>query len=197
MSMSTVAISSTTKEKILDVAQDLIQRRGLNAMSFQDLSDAIGIRKASIHHHFPSKTEMVNALLLRYQNDFAKAVQQILESRKPAKNKLTLYFNLFRKTLEAGRHDKTCLCGVLIAELYSLDPHGAALVRSFLNTNTASICRILNAGIADRSLSIRGDVETTAELILATLEGGLLLARCDGGPKRFAEMLTQLTTLLA
>ena len=34
-----------TRNRILDVAQDLIQRRGLNAMSFQDLSDSVGIKK--------------------------------------------------------------------------------------------------------------------------------------------------------
>ena len=53
-----------TKGKILDVAQDLIQRFGLNAMSFQHLSDAVGIKKSSVHHHFPSKDLMVNACLL-------------------------------------------------------------------------------------------------------------------------------------
>jgi len=40
------------RTRILDIAQDLIQRRGLNAMSFKDLGDAVGIRKSSVHHHF-------------------------------------------------------------------------------------------------------------------------------------------------
>ena len=50
-----------TREDLLDVAQDLVQKRGLNAVSFQDLSDAVGIRKASVHHHFGNKAVMVQA----------------------------------------------------------------------------------------------------------------------------------------
>ena len=67
-----------TRARILDVAQDLIQRRGLNAMSFQDLSDAVGIRKPSVHHHFATKAEMVRALLERYQLEFAEIVRKVL-----------------------------------------------------------------------------------------------------------------------
>ncbi|WP_257998927.1 TetR/AcrR family transcriptional regulator [Fischerella thermalis] len=47
--------STDTRTQILDTAQDLIQRVGVNAMSYQDISEAVGIRKASIHYHFPSK----------------------------------------------------------------------------------------------------------------------------------------------
>lgn len=49
-----------TRDKILDVADDLVQRVGLNAMSYTHISDAVGIRKASIHHHFPRKEDLVN-----------------------------------------------------------------------------------------------------------------------------------------
>jgi TetR/AcrR family transcriptional regulator, transcriptional repressor for nem operon len=189
--------ATNTKDRILDVAQDLIQRRGLNAMSFQDLSDAVGIRKASVHHHFASKTEMVNALLVRYQADFAEAVSQILRSRGSGQAKLTRYFGLFQETLQSGRHDKSCLCGMLVAELHSLDAEGVALVRKFLRGNIGSIREMIVAGIEDGSLSARGGIEGTAEMVLATLEGALLLARCDGGPKRLAEMLQRLIALLS
>lgn len=54
-----------TRTRILDVAEDLIQRVGLNAMSYKHISDAVGIRKASIHHHFPNKENLVDELLNR------------------------------------------------------------------------------------------------------------------------------------
>ena len=49
---------STTAEDILDRAEALIQTRGYSAFSYQDISDTLGIRKASIHYHFPSKTDL-------------------------------------------------------------------------------------------------------------------------------------------
>ena len=53
-----------TRTRTLNAAQDLVQRRGLNAMTMQDLSNAVGIRKASVHHHFATKAEIVGACLL-------------------------------------------------------------------------------------------------------------------------------------
>jgi len=49
---------SDTAEQILDLAETLIQTRGYSAFSYQDIADSLGIRKASIHYHFPSKTDL-------------------------------------------------------------------------------------------------------------------------------------------
>ena len=54
-----------TKTAILDAAQALIQRGGANAMSYQHISQAIGIRKASIHHHFATKEALLEAVIQR------------------------------------------------------------------------------------------------------------------------------------
>lgn len=189
--------STDTRERILDVAQDLIQRHGLNAMSFQDLSDAIGIKKASVHYHFPSKAEMVGDLLKRYRADFGRVVQGILDSRVIGKTKLRRYFGLFHATLEAGKHDKSCLCGMLAAELYSLNEKSVELVKDFLRDNVSHIEQMLLTGIEDGSLAVQGDVPRAAEMVLATLEGGLLIARCNGGPGRFAEITGQLLTQMS
>ena len=59
-------LATDTKTAIMDAAQELIQRGGVNAMSYQHISDAIGIRKASIHHHFPTKDSLIEAVLQRY-----------------------------------------------------------------------------------------------------------------------------------
>ncbi len=186
-----------TRTQILDIAQELIQRHGLNGMSFQDISDTVGVRKASIHHHFATKTEMVNTLLGRYQEDFRGAVAQVLRSRGLARTKLNRYFGLFIKTLQAAEHDKSCLCGMLAAEISSLDNEGVNLIRQFLRSNVDQIREIIKEGVQDGSLSDLGDVTTTAEMVLATLEGGLLIARCDGGPEQLAAMFKRLLSVLS
>ena len=39
--------------QILDAAQRMVQTRGYNGFSYADISDEVGLRKASIHHYFP------------------------------------------------------------------------------------------------------------------------------------------------
>ena len=56
-----------TRTKILDVAEELIQRVNVNAMNYKHSSDAVGIRKASIHYHFPKKDDLADELLRRCQ----------------------------------------------------------------------------------------------------------------------------------
>jgi len=61
-----------TRKKIADVAEDLIRRVGLNAMSYKHIGDAVGMRKASIHHHFPKKETLVDELLQRCQVSYGE-----------------------------------------------------------------------------------------------------------------------------
>src|ERR1700760_1947386 len=44
-----------TAERILDAANSLLISRGYSAFSYADVAEAVKIRKASIHHHFPTK----------------------------------------------------------------------------------------------------------------------------------------------
>ncbi len=190
------AAQTDTRTRILDTAQDLIQRRGLNAMSFQDLSDAVGIRKASVHHYFATKSDMVAALLSRYLETLDTAVVRIAKSKISGLNKLERYCGLFLQTLQSGEQDKGCLCGMLMIEMASLDDTCLSLVRQFVRGNGRRIEAMIQEGVADGSISIGGSVSDTARLVLASLEGSLLVARCEGGPEQLAENIKQLLLLL-
>ena len=56
-----------TQDQILDSAERLIQSQGYSAISYQDISNQVGIRKASIHYYFPSKGDLAAAVVKRYR----------------------------------------------------------------------------------------------------------------------------------
>src|SRR5258706_9278478 len=72
---------SDTAEQILDLAGLLIKTRGYSAFSYQDIADSLGIRKASIHYHFPSKADLGIAVVDRYVARFGAALVAIAEDR--------------------------------------------------------------------------------------------------------------------
>src|ERR1700753_306193 len=78
-SMTTTAPKqrSDTAGQIPDLAETLIQTRGYSAFSYQDIADALGIRKASIHYHFASKTDLGIAVVDRYVARFGAALAAI------------------------------------------------------------------------------------------------------------------------
>jgi TetR/AcrR family transcriptional regulator, transcriptional repressor for nem operon len=185
-----------TRSRILDAAQDLIQRLGANAISYQHVSDAVGIRKASIHHHFPTKEDLVEATIRRYAAGFGEIVDGILASDLPAPAKLRRYCGLFEGTLRQGTHDRACPCAMLGAELATLGCASAGLIREFYQENEKRLARLLEQGRAEGSLSFAGSSRATAAMIFALLEGGMLVVRVNGGAKRFRAIKEQLIALL-
>src|SRR5262245_28937356 len=87
--------SKDTKTAIMDTAQELIQRGGANAMSYQHISDAVGIRKASIHHHFPTKEDLIDAVIDRYATYILEVMDGIFSSKIAPAAKLRKYAALF------------------------------------------------------------------------------------------------------
>ncbi len=53
----------STKQRILDIAIDLYAQRGFDAVSMQDIADAVGIKKASLYYHFESKDQILKEIL--------------------------------------------------------------------------------------------------------------------------------------
>jgi TetR/AcrR family transcriptional regulator, transcriptional repressor for nem operon len=185
-----------TKTLILDVAQDLIQRLGVNAMSYQDISEVVGIRKASIHTHFPTKDDLVATLLDRYNAYFLRLVDGIIASADSPEIKLRRYCNLFEATLSSGNQDKACLCGMLGAELATLKNPLVERIRAFYRANEAQLALILNEGRERGVFQFKGDAQAMATLIFSLLEGGILIARAGGGVQQFQAVIEQLMQLV-
>ena len=188
--------STDTKTAIMDVAQELIQRGGANAMSYQHVSDAIGIRKASIHHHFPTKDSLIEAVIQRYAVYFLGLVDGIVESKLDPAAKLRKYVGLFEATLCDGKQDKACLCGMLGAELSTLGSPSAAGVRRFYRDNETRLARVLEEGREKGRFHFKGEAKLVAAMIFALLEGGVLVARAEGGHRRLRAMAEQALKLL-
>jgi TetR/AcrR family transcriptional repressor of nem operon len=174
-----------TRDQILEVAQELVTTVGANAMSYQHIADAIGIRKPSIHHYFPTKDALIEALIERYSVHFFELVDGILASKKNGAGKLREFIGLFEGTLKQGAHEQCCAMGMLGAEVLTLNEAAAASVRQFFVHSEKRVTAILEAGRRDGSLRFEGTAEHLAGMILAMLEGELLIARTRKQPGHF------------
>ncbi len=56
----------STRTRILDVGERLVQVRGFNGFSYADVAAELSVAKASLHYHFPSKAELGEAIVTRY-----------------------------------------------------------------------------------------------------------------------------------
>jgi TetR/AcrR family transcriptional repressor of nem operon len=178
-----------TPERILDVAERLVQERGFNNFSYADVAGKLGITTASLHYHFPGKAELGHALITRYTQRFMQALERIDQNIPDARSRLEAYTGLYADVLKGKR---MCMCGILAAEYQTLPPPMRDAVTHFFDENTRWLAQLLTQGIADDTLSVNGTVQDTAQNILATLEGAMLVARPYGDLERFDASARQL-----
>ena len=101
-----------TRTALLDSAERAARRRGYDGFSYADLATDIGIRKASIHHHFPKKADLALELIDRYATRFAGQLSEIATAEPNAAAKLRAYHGLYRDAL--GAATQLCLLSTLI-----------------------------------------------------------------------------------
>jgi TetR/AcrR family transcriptional regulator, transcriptional repressor for nem operon len=178
-----------TRSRILDIGERLIQIRGFNGFSYADVAGELSITKASLHYHFPSKADLGEAIIARYAQNFARALDAIGARQSNAPAKLSAYANLYADVL---REQRMCLCGMLASEYESIvDPMRHAVI-DFLDDNETWLVTVLEQGRSEGDLSFAGSAACTARSIVSGLEGAMLIARPYRAVERFEAAATQL-----
>ncbi len=185
---------TSTRSRILDVGEQLVQVRGFNGFSYADVAAELSVTKASLHYHFPSKAKLGEALIVRYAERFAHALAAIDANLTLAPAKLDAYANLYAEVL---RQERMCLCGMLAAEYQTLPGPIRNAVVAFLNDNEAWLALVLEHGRKDGSLRFSNTAADTARSIIGGLEGAMLVARPYGAVDRFETTAAQLLAGLA
>jgi TetR/AcrR family transcriptional regulator, transcriptional repressor for nem operon len=167
---------------ILDVAEQLAQTKGYNGFSYADIAAQLGVTKASLHYHFPSKAELGCALIERYHAVFAAALDAIDgQAGEPCK-KLRLYIGLYDAVL---RNDRMCLCGMLAAEYATLPRPMQEGLKAFFEANELWLRGVLKEGARTGRIQFKESANERARVLLGALEGAMLVARSYGDPGRF------------
>ncbi|MEM6758711.1 MAG: TetR/AcrR family transcriptional regulator [Pseudomonadota bacterium] len=163
---------SDRRDAILDVAERLIRSHGYSGFSFREVAQAVGIKSASVHYHFPTKPDLAAAVAKRYRERFADA---IAAAEQQGKGRVAAWRDLFHAALR--QDGLMCLCGILAAEGNSLPAEVAQEARAFLEFGIAS----LNEVAPEQGLRI-----------LSQLEGAMLIARSAGEPQLFSNATADL-----
>lgn len=164
-------MSTNSKEAILQAARNTVQAHGYSGLSYRDLAAAVGIKAASIYHHFASKAELGAAVARRYWEDAAVNLEAIDAEYPDPLDRLRNYPQMFRRSLV--NDNRLCLGSFMSAE-YDDVPDGVKTeVQAFADVNVAWLAKTLTAaGIVDQTES-----RARAKAIFAAIAGAQLLAR--------------------
>ena len=184
--------ATDTRSRILEVAQPLLQQRGFNGFSYRHLADALGIKTAAVHYHFPSKTDLGVELAAELRRGFQRWAADV-DARIPSpRERLDAFFDMHRQFLD---EEVASPLGVLEAEYSSLPARMQHGVRSLASEIHGWLARTLRQGLDSGELAFAGDADDQAIVLGATVRGALHLARAFG-PDHYHAAISQLKQLM-
>lgn len=170
-------------EEILARAHCLVVAGGYNGFSYADIADAVGIRKASIHHHFPTKADLVGTLVSRHR-DAAIAGFEQLELAGSPREQLRIYADHWKACI-GDASMPFCVCALLASELPALPPGVAAEVKAYFRLFSAWLTSVMERGHNAGALTLTYSPRIEAESFMATVHGAMLSARAYDDPAIF------------
>lgn len=191
-----------TRERLLDAAQESINRHGFSATSVERIIGLAGVTKGAFFHHFGSKNELARALIDR----FAAADREVLEtSMRRAENlsddplqQLLIFVGLM---IEVGEElDATpnpgCLFATYCFEGGLFEDDTRDVIAGAITLWRKEVGDKLRAAAAARPPRRRVDLESLADMLTTLFEGSFVLARSTDTRGVFVGQLRHYRTYL-
>jgi TetR/AcrR family transcriptional repressor of nem operon len=179
---------TTTSDEILASAQKLIISGGYNGFSYADIASVVGIRKASIHHHFPSKVDLVRVLVARYRQNAETGMTELEKSVRDPVELLQAYAGYWIKCI-GDSSNPFCVCALLASELPALPPEVATEVRAYFRFLSGWLSSVLERGGEEGRFVLSNSPDVEAEAFMAIVHGAMLSARAYDQPEIFGVII--------
>ena len=180
--MSTITAASSTVEKIMSVALEMVQRRGFSGFSFRDIAAEVGIKTASIHYHFPTKPDLAKAVLNEVKTGFEQELARIERDISDFDAQLNAFTAIFDDTFGDG--DRLCpFCMVACAQ-DGVPDFVREEVQQFWSLGEQWVQRHLERGQQQGLVRTDIDAQASGKVLVAMLEGAMITARAFGEKSR-------------
>lgn len=171
--------------EIAEHARQLLAVGGYNGFSYADLSERVRIGKASIHHHFPGKADLVLTVVMRHRQQSSEglaALQRHVGDDPLAQ--LKAYADYWAQCIRDGS-STMCICAMLAAESPMIPAEIAAEVQGYFQDLTAWIAGVLERGERKGQIRLQRDALVEAQTFMSTVHGAMLTARALGDAEVF------------
>ena len=191
------ATHALRREEFIEAGQRLIQSRGYEQFSLEELLAEVGASKGAFYHYFGSKVELLAAIVDRLVESAMVVVGSVVDDdRLTAIEKFHGYFRTIA-SIKAGQRDFVL---ALMKVWYSDDN---AIMREKLRREqikrvTPHLARIIRQGVAEGSFAL-SDPDQMARVVLALLldttdDAGEMFMRRQAGEIDFESVRTRFET---
>jgi len=185
-----------TRERLIDAAMHLFWEKGYGSTSIADILQRAQANSGSLYHFFPTKQDLLIAVLERYRDGIYPYLLEPAWSGvdDPLERVWSLLAN-YRRFLVETDCFYGCPIGSVALELHEPDP----IVRDRLSANFENWVEAVRECLEAAGDRLPGNVDrrALAELVLCTMEGGVMLARTHRRIEAFDEPVRMLKDYVA
>jgi len=166
-----------TREKILHRAARLFNEKGYFGSSLTDIMRVTGLQKGGVYNHFDSKQRLALEAFDYALERVSERFERALAGKRHAANRLLAIISVFRDysadpPIAGG-------CPIMNTAIESDDAHPALRERArrAMDQFRDLIRRIVSKGIERGEIRETVDPDQTATLLIASLEGAVMLSK--------------------
>jgi TetR/AcrR family transcriptional repressor of nem operon len=186
------ARGARTRARIVEAAAALIHERGVAGATLDDVRAAAGVSGSQMTHYFADKHDLVQAVIDYQADAIVDRQRHTLSSANGVEAWRRMVIAAAKRTKAKGG----CQLGSLVGQLAESDPEARALIAAGFDQWAAAIRDALRSLDADGRLPSGTDPDDLAITVLATLQGGLLLAQVQQSPRPIETAVNTLFALI-
>ncbi len=169
-------ISSSTRERIVDAAMELFAYGGYGSTGLSEIARKAGVQQGSLYHFFPTKEELLGAVLERRKALlWPEVLQPIWDTIDDPIERVFKLLDQYRQMLQVTEFSHGCPIGNLAIELTESHPNSRRLIAENFTNWLKAIEQCFHE--ASRRLPEHTDAKRLAIFVLTTMEGAVMLAR--------------------
>lgn len=167
---------SGTRERILELGEELILTKGFNGFSYQDISTALGIKNAAIHYYFASKENLGTSIVKTNIQRFEEMIANMEALQFDPIKKIETFIKIY---IKSQRERKLCIVGALSTDIDTLFPTTQVEVTKIVDLIVNWLTSVLKEGKEQGVFHFKEDEQQRAFLFLSSLVASLQLARVN------------------
>ncbi|MFY2822392.1 TetR/AcrR family transcriptional regulator [Ruegeria sp. MALMAid1280] len=182
---------TTTRDNLLEKATQLFLEKGYSAVGTNELCSAASVNKGTFYHFFPSKADLLVQVIEEYSAEISEQFERIANSDISPEAKLVALFDVPKVANDAWKvkhgYAQGCLVGNMTLELGGADEK----IRAAIRASIAQWCRPIASVVAEligTKVLPEVDKRQAAEVVVALIQGGLLLAKTMNDPNKITLM---------
>jgi len=183
-----------TRERILEIANDLILKQGFTATSLDQILERAGVTKGAFFYHFKSKDELAHALFDRYLAGEAQVIEATLRRAEKLTSdplqQVLVTLGLFEEMFAAlDSPHPGCLVASYLYEKDLMTPEITLKSREAFLVWRREIAAKLRAAVKIHPPRIALDYDALGDLPNTIIEGAMVMSRLFDDPKLMVQQL--------